>query len=183
MESAGAGKSLYGFSMRTLWAFIIILTACEIGDCLFFLSRPHIGRDIRGRRGIPSVTTIHWFWLGFGLIFLSLLIVLLIATQIRGHPGWLAAVAVLITNGVIIGYSVIYYIYGTAENFGNSLSRTDAIYFTLTTLTTVGFGDIAPKSQAARRLVSSQMVVDLILLGVLLGIVVSRFSERRPQVS
>ncbi|WP_053207864.1 potassium channel family protein [Jiangella muralis] len=48
----------------------------------------------------------------------------------------------------------------------DSLSRTDALYFTVTVFATVGFGDITATSQAARVLVTVQMVLDLIVLGL-----------------
>ena len=47
-----------------------------------------------------------------------------------------------------------------------SLSRTDALYFSVTIVTTVGFGDITAKTEVARLLVAAQMFGDLILLGL-----------------
>lgn len=65
-----------------------------------------------------------------------------------------------------------------------TLSRTDALYFTVTTFATVGFGDIAPTSQVARRLVTAQMVLDLLLLGVgirvFLGAVQRGWAQHSP---
>lgn len=53
------------------------------------------------------------------------------------------------------------------ESFAERLSRTDALYFTVTVFATVGFGDIAPTTQAARALVTAQMALDLIVVGVI----------------
>jgi voltage-gated potassium channel len=47
-----------------------------------------------------------------------------------------------------------------------ALTRTDALYFTVTVFATVGFGDITPASQAARLVGSTQMILDLIVLGL-----------------
>jgi hypothetical protein len=59
--------------------------------------------------------------------------------------------------------------------FTQPLTRTDALYFTVTVFSTVGFGDISAKSEAARVLLIVQMLGDLALLGararVLLGAV------------
>ncbi|MDP9299493.1 MAG: potassium channel family protein [Actinomycetota bacterium] len=56
---------------------------------------------------------------------------------------------------------------GAAEaNFSESLSRTDALYFSVTIVTTVGFGDITAKTEVARLLVAAQMFGDLLLLGL-----------------
>ncbi|MFD0055925.1 ion channel [Streptomyces sp. NPDC127168] len=50
--------------------------------------------------------------------------------------------------------------------FSEPLNRTDALYFTLTTFTTVGFGDITALSQTARVLTMTQMTGGLLLVGV-----------------
>ena len=52
------------------------------------------------------------------------------------------------------------------SSFTEPLTRTDALYFSATVFTTVGFGDISAKSQAARLLVTGQMMLDLVLLGL-----------------
>jgi voltage-gated potassium channel len=63
----------------------------------------------------------------------------------------------------------------SAANFTQPLTRTDALYFAVTVFSTVGFGDIAAKSEAARVVLIVQMLGDLALLGagarVLLGAV------------
>lgn len=53
----------------------------------------------------------------------------------------------------------------TANAFSEHLTRLDSVYFAVTVLTTVGFGDIAGRSEAARALVTVQMIADLLLLG------------------
>ena len=63
----------------------------------------------------------------------------------------------------------------SAANFTQPLTRTDALYFSVTVFTRVGFGDIAAKSETARVVLIVQMLADLALLGagarVLLGAV------------
>jgi voltage-gated potassium channel len=51
--------------------------------------------------------------------------------------------------------------------FTEPLSRTDGLYFTVTVLATVGFGDIAPVTETARVLVTIQMLVGLIAVGLI----------------
>ncbi len=51
--------------------------------------------------------------------------------------------------------------------FSQSLDRSSAIYFTVTILSTVGFGDITPVTAAARWVVTLQMIIDITLVVVL----------------
>jgi hypothetical protein len=50
--------------------------------------------------------------------------------------------------------------------FSEPLTHVDALYFTMTVFSSVGFGDIVPRSQAARILTTVQMFGDLVFLGV-----------------
>lgn len=56
--------------------------------------------------------------------------------------------------------------YEDSSSFSEHLSRTDALYFTMTVFTTVGFGDITPVQQSARIVTMTQMVVGLLAVGV-----------------
>ncbi|HEX5018146.1 MAG TPA: potassium channel family protein [Actinomycetes bacterium] len=53
-----------------------------------------------------------------------------------------------------------------ASNYSEDLSRMDALYFTVTTLATVGFGDITPTSATTRAFTTFQIVLGVGLLGV-----------------
>ena len=55
--------------------------------------------------------------------------------------------------------------------FSEPLNRTDALYFTITTFSTVGFGDITPVTQLARILVTVQILVGLVTVGVIAKLV------------
>ena len=58
-------------------------------------------------------------------------------------------------------------------NFTEPLTRTDALYFTVTMFSTVGFGDITAKTQAARVVTMVQMIANLLVLGLLIRVVLS----------
>jgi voltage-gated potassium channel len=72
-------------------------------------------------------------------------------------------------------FSTTYYELGrnTDHAFTQSLNRFDALYFTVTVFSTVGFGDISPVSQFARVMATFQMLGDLIVLGLLVKTVTS----------
>jgi voltage-gated potassium channel len=66
-------------------------------------------------------------------------------------------------------FAATYYVMAhSASNSFNvaAFTRTDSVYFTVTVFSTVGFGDIAPASQAARLIVTTQMILDLLILGL-----------------
>jgi hypothetical protein len=63
--------------------------------------------------------------------------------------------------------------------FTEPMSRTDALYFTVTVFATVGFGDISAVSTAARIVVTLQMIADLLLLGLVLRAVLDAVRRGR----
>jgi voltage-gated potassium channel len=63
----------------------------------------------------------------------------------------------------VLLFATTYYLmdHANVASFGVHLTRVDAMYFSSTVFTTVGFGDIAAKSQAARVLATAQMWLDV----------------------
>lgn len=57
--------------------------------------------------------------------------------------------------------------------FSEPLDRMGALYFTVTVLSTVGFGDIHPVSSLARAAVTGQIVMDVVLVGVVVRVLVA----------
>ena len=119
------------------------------------------------------------------LVFAGLMVWQVRAIIGARYPGLRAAEAL----GVIIPlylllFASTYFVMerASAANFTEPLTRTDALYFSVTVFTTVGFGDIAAKSETARIALIVQMLADLALLGagarVLLG-AVRRGQQRR----
>jgi voltage-gated potassium channel len=55
---------------------------------------------------------------------------------------------------------------GDPGSFTGPLTRSDALYFTVTVFSTVGFGDIAASTELSRDMVTFQMLLDLVILGL-----------------
>ena len=87
------------------------------------------------------------------------------------HPMLRAAVAMsLIIPLFIVVFAWTYLTMSLSgrASFGHPLSRVSALYFTVTVFATVGFGDIVPKTDPARLVVTLQMACDLIFIGVVI---------------
>ena len=66
---------------------------------------------------------------------------------------------------------------------GADQTRTDALYFTVTVFSTVGFGDITAVTEVARVLVTGQMIAGIAILGLGARIIVDavkRGQQRQP---
>ena len=73
--------------------------------------------------------------------------------------------------------------HGDKFTFTQDLDHAKALYFTITIFSTVGFGDITPQTDAARLIVSAEMLLDLAIIGVvvrlLLNVAKSRIARHR----
>jgi hypothetical protein len=64
------------------------------------------------------------------------------------------------------------------EAFNERLGRTSSLYFTMTTLATIGFGDIHPVSQQARLGVMAQIVANVVVLGAAVRLIIGLARHR-----
>ncbi len=73
--------------------------------------------------------------------------------------------------------------HGNGATFTQPLDHVRALYLTITIFSTVGFGDITPRTDGARLFVSAQMLLDLAIIGVVVRLLFSaaksRISPRR----
>jgi len=69
---------------------------------------------------------------------------------------------------LLVVFASVYFLIGKAQvdSFSETMSKTDAMYFTVTVFSTVGFGDITAKSESARTLVTLQMLFNLVVFGL-----------------
>jgi Ion channel len=91
------------------------------------------------------------------------------AIVVSEHPRLRAAESLALAVPLfLVLFSAAYYLISQNDpsEFSEALSRTDALYFSVTVFSTVGFGDITARSAEARLLVTGQMVGDLLFIGL-----------------
>ena len=103
------------------------------------------------------------------------------------HPAVRAVEALTMTVLVVIVIFATLAVEIEAQSPGSysePLTKLDGIYFSVTTLATVGYGDITPVSEYARGVGIVQMVVNLAVLGLAVRVLtraLSRSQDRRAQ--
>jgi hypothetical protein len=92
------------------------------------------------------------------------------ATTRATHPGIRGSEGLAATTPLfLLMFATAYFVMAAADpaNFNvHDLTRTDSLYYTVSVFTTVGFGDISAASQGARLLVTTQMILGLLFLGL-----------------
>jgi len=88
--------------------------------------------------------------------------------RIRGFQTLISGIPLM-----LVVFAAVYYLIGQAQaaNFTQPLDKVDAIYFTVTVFSTVGFGDITAKTDLARTLVTIQMLFNLVVLGLVAKVI------------
>ena len=174
---------------------------------------PDVARETRRRLGTVLATFIRAFASTVALVALYYLLPLspssvgvavgmltvgllalvgLVAFQVRAiiratHPA-LRAVGALATSVplFLLLFAGTYFVMGrlVAGSFSEALTRTDALYFTVTVFATVGFGDITPVTEGARAVVTGQMIAGIVILGLGVRIIVDavKRGQQRPPV-
>lgn len=105
------------------------------------------------------------------LAVLTVVVWLDVRSVLRSRRPWQKAAegAVLSIALLLLPFASAYVLLdqNDSSSFSESLTRIDGLYFAVTVFSTVGFGDITPVSETARVLVTIQIVVDLLLVGVI----------------
>jgi voltage-gated potassium channel len=76
---------------------------------------------------------------------------------------------VTVTNLIAVSFSGVYY--AIRDQFHGLQTPLDALYFSVTTMTTVGYGDITAVSQTARAVTIVQMIFDLVIVTTAISVV------------
>jgi hypothetical protein len=123
---------------------------------------------------------------GLLILVAVILVQLRLITKAR-YPGLRAVEALATTLPLfLLIFAVAYLTMANANpaNFNtHPLTRTDTLYFTVTVFSTVGFGDITAASHAARLVVTAQMLLDLLALGLVVRAFVGAVQHARQQAA
>ena len=123
----------------------------------------------------------------FELVVGLLLLAGVIAWQLRAiirsdYPVVRAAQVLTVTTPLfLLQFAAQYFVTSQDDPsaFTEPLSRSDALYFTVTVFSSVGFGDITARVESARLVVTAQMVLDLVVLGLGVRVVVGAVQRSR----
>lgn len=130
-------------------------------------------------------------WLGFvaGVVAFTIAVTTL-AVRAQGAPDSGGGVGVdllaMLLYSVLVFFSLTYLaMVNRPGQFSGLNDRVDAMYFTVTTLSTVGYGDVHATGETARVVVTVQLFFDLLVLGVaarLLGPAIARAAIERQRL-
>lgn len=113
-------------------------------------------------------------WLAAALAAFAAIIALQARSIVNSrHPQWRAVESMTVAIPLfLIVFARIYLTMSvvTDHAFSVSLDRAEALYFTITVFSTVGFGDISPQTDFTRLVVSVQMLLDLAVLGAIVRV-------------
>jgi inward rectifier potassium channel len=90
------------------------------------------------------------------------------------------AIITVLFLGVNVLYALAFLVVGGIANATGSFS--DAFFFSVQTMGTIGYGAMYPQSMAANVLVTSEAVVGLLVTALATGLVFQRFSQPRAYV-
>ncbi len=110
-------------------------------------------------------------WLSVGLLVVGGVLGWQLRAIVRAdYPGLRAVTALVLTITLfVVVFSLAYLSLSSADpaSFSEHVDRSSAFYFTVSILSTVGFGDISARTDEARIVVTLQMVLDLTLVAVI----------------
>lgn len=135
---------------------------------------------LRRPEGLPEFAGVVLFLAGVGgLIWLTVHEVRRFAAKLgeaRTRVFGLLAVVYI----VVVFFALTYYLMERTDpgQFDGLETRTDALYLSIVTLGTVGYGDVHAVGQAARIATMVQIVFDLVVIGALFAVASSQIAHR-----
>lgn len=92
----------------------------------------------------------------------------------------ISSIIVVLGGFLIVWMNIYVNVSHDRRCFGTPLTRTDGLYFATTTLTTTGYGDLKPRSEECRQLVTAEQIQDLFLVGSLVAMGSQLILKLRP---
>ena len=133
---------------------------------------------LRASASTIALVTIYYL---LPLVLVTIQVRLIIRAE---HPA-LRGVGALATSApmFLLLFAATYFLIAgiSPDSFSQLLTRTDALYFTVTVFATVGFGDIVPTTELTRVLVIGQMVADIVIVGAGARIIVDAIKHGGEQ--
>jgi voltage-gated potassium channel len=158
-------EDLTGRQRRGLLASVLARTTLTAAGLLVLYAMAPLGRE-------ATATTI-----GIG----GVLLVAMVGVETRAlsrspHP--ILRVIETIANVLVVfilAFALVYLSMAQLDPaaFSEPLTKVSAVYFTVTVLATVGFGDITPVTDATRIVVTMQMMLGLTLIAVVLRFMIT----------
>jgi len=122
-------------------------------------------------------------------VFISLVLPIIVVRRILTHR----SVGLSTLLGAISAYLLIAFTftfafltvdgYGSSDFFGDPEPTTSFMYFSLTTMTTTGFGDLTAATNLGRLLASTEAVVGQIFLVTLVALLVGLYAQERRRTN
>jgi voltage-gated potassium channel len=156
-RQAGFGRAAVGTLLRSCASIVVLL--------VLYYAAP-LDRPLTAATGLVFVTALVLF-------------VGVVAFEVRGILGSLRP-RLRAIRALAVGVPLLLVVFAAAYctvdaqqagAFSESLTRTDGLYFTVTVFSTVGFGDITAVTELARILVTVQMIVGLLTVGVIAKVI------------
>lgn len=112
---------------------------------------------------------------------LAVLIGRLVVRMVQDRPGTRPASLLVALFGGLVLFAFIDYLIAVSGpgQFAGLRTKTDALYFAVSTLATVGYGDVSARGQLARGLVTVQVLFNLAVLATGGTVLVNRLTARR----
>jgi len=146
-----------------------------VGMLVVFYTVPVSADESTGRVVTATLLTL------LGVAVLAWAIVEQVRRQLQSRSEDIHTLVMLLPLGAVL-FALGFYVLAEHRpiQFDGLHTRTDALYFTLSTLTTVGFGDITAKGQLARVLVMFQLVFNAVFIGAAVSTIVATIRNRAP---
>ncbi|MFJ3106063.1 potassium channel family protein [Streptomyces sp. NPDC086835] len=114
----------------------------------------------------PDRPAVSWTLFALALVSIALLLLFQVRDVLTQRPGTRPGVAIplLMCLSVLVFSGAYHTLARESGEFTGLSTRIDALYFTVVTLATVGYGDIHPRGQSARMVTVLQILYTFVFL-------------------